>query len=144
MRFRALLYKDLLLLVRDFWGLVLLFLMPWALVILMTYLQDSTFRAVTENNISLYLLDADRDSLGSMIGNELSSSGLFLMNKSEDTSGMTENELEKAVADGKYKIGIIVPENATKQLREHVRVNMEAAFNGEVTVCRCFLPSLST
>jgi len=71
-RFKALLYKDFLLLVRDFWGLTLLFAMPWALVLLMTNLQDSTFRSINENRIPVYLLNADRDSLGNMISRQAS------------------------------------------------------------------------
>ena len=74
MKLRALIYKDLLLLVRDVWGIVLLFLMPWALVLLMTYLQDGTFRSINENRISLYLLDADCDSLGRRVSRQLAAS----------------------------------------------------------------------
>ena len=77
MRLVALFRKDLLLLLRDPWGLVLLFLMPWALVILMASLQDSTFRTLDEQHIPLLLLNEDADSLGNTVSRELADSHLF-------------------------------------------------------------------
>ena len=82
MNIRALIYQDLLLLLRDVWGIVLLFFMPWALVLLMAYLQDGTFRSINENRISLYLLNADGDSLGRRVSRQLSASRIF-----DDRSG---------------------------------------------------------
>lgn len=130
-RFTALLEKDFLLLVRDIWGLVLLFLMPWSLVLLMTYLQDSTFRVVHENRIPLYLLNADNDSLGNMIGQQIAATAIFDISTSKKGDRLTEKELEKAVSRGDYMLGIIIPEHSTEQLRERIRQHVEQAFNGE-------------
>ena len=130
-RFKALLYKDFLLLVRDFWGLVLLFAMPWALVLLMTYLQDSTFRSINENRIPVYLLNADRDSLGNMISHQIQSSTIFEVSTEIDGKSLTENEVEESVSKGEFLIGIIIPEQSTQKLREHIRNVIDEAFNGE-------------
>jgi len=128
---KRLIIKDFLLLLRDFWGLALLFLMPWVLVVLMTYLQDSTFRSVNENRIPLYLLDNDNDSLGAMISRQILASNIFETTSSAKDVKLTENEVEKAVAHGDYMLGVIIPENATKKLRITVRGMVERAFNGE-------------
>ena len=130
-RFWALIKKDLLLLVRDIWGLALLFMMPWTLVLLMTYLQDSTFRVVQENRIPLYLLNADGDSLGNMISHQLASSAIFDVSTAVNDRSLTEKEVEEAVARGDFMIGIIIPERSTKQLRELIGQSVEQAFNGE-------------
>lgn len=130
-RFTALLRKDFLLLIRDIWGLVLLFLMPWALVLLMTYLQDSTFRVVHENKIPLYLLNADNDSLGNMIGQQIATTAIFDISVSKESDALTEKELENAVSRGDYMLGIIIPEHATERLRERIKQHVEQAFNGE-------------
>ena len=130
-RFNALLKKDFLLLVRDIWGLVLLFLMPWALVLLMTYLQDSTFRVVHENRIPLYLLNADNDSLGNMIVQQIEATSIFDITTSKGGKALTDAELERAVSRGDFMIGIIIPENSTERLRERIRQHVEEAFNGE-------------
>ncbi|MDR1224765.1 MAG: ABC transporter permease [Tannerella sp.] len=125
--FINLLYKDFLLLIRDFWGVVLLFLMPWALVLIMTYLQDSTFRSVNETRIPLYLLNSDRDSLGNMISRQLQASSIFDVSTGGDLS---PDEVERAVSQGKYLIAVIIPEHATAHLREHVSREISCAFNG--------------
>jgi ABC-2 type transport system permease protein len=124
--FTRLLYKDFLLLVRDVWGVVLLFLMPWALALLMTYLQDSTFRSINENRVPLYLLNSDRDSLGNMVSRQILASNIFEVS----TGALPEKELEEAVSRGDYLIGVVIPEHATEQLRENVARGVERAFNG--------------
>ena len=129
--FTNLLYKDFLLLIRDFWGVVLLFLMPWALVLMMTYLQDSTFRSVNENHIPLYLLNNDNDSLGFMVSRQLLESNIFDVSTENNGRYLTAEEVEEAVSRGDYLIGVIIPEYATKWLRENVRESVERAFNGD-------------
>jgi ABC-2 type transport system permease protein len=129
--FTTLLYKDFLLLVRDFWGVVLLFLMPWVLVMLMTYLQDSTFRSVNENRIPLYLLNNDNDSLGVMVSRQILASNIFHVITEVNGRTLTINEIEEAVSKGDYMIGVIIPANATARLREQVRQGVDQAFGGD-------------
>jgi ABC-2 type transport system permease protein len=130
-RFKALLYKEFLLLVRDFWGLLLLFAMPWALVLLMTYLQDSTFRSINENRIPVYLLNADKDSLGNMISRQLREVSFFEIFTESEGKELTEDEVEERVARGDFLMGIIIPERSTANLRENIRNIIDNAFNGE-------------
>jgi len=129
--FKNLLYKDFLLLVRDFWGVVLLFLMPWALVMLMTYLQDSTFRSVNEVRIPLYLLNNDNDSLGFMVTRQILASNIFNVTTEVDGRTLSESELEEAIAQGDFMIGVIIPANTTARLRENVKQGVARAFNEE-------------
>ena len=131
--FINLLYKDFLLLVRDFWGVVLLFLMPWALVLMMTYLQDSTFRSINENRIPLYLLNNDHDSLGDMVSHHIIESNIFDVSTGVDGRSLSEKDVEEAVSRGDFLIGLIIPENATARLRENVQSGVERAFNGDDT-----------
>ena len=129
--FRNLLYKDFLLLIRDFWGVVLLFLMPWALVLMMTYLQDSTFRSINENRIPLYLLNNDNDSFGDMVSRQIQENNIFDVSTDVDDRILSAKEVEEAVSHGDFLIGVIIPENATARLRENVRQGVERAFNGD-------------
>ena len=129
--FANLLYKDFLLLIRDFWGVVLLFLMPWVLVVMMTYLQDSTFRSVNENKIPLYLLNNDDDSLGIMVSRQILRSVIFDVSTEKKGIYLSEKEVEEAVSKGDYIIGVIIPENATASLRDHVRKGVERSFKGK-------------
>ncbi|MDR2921093.1 MAG: ABC transporter permease [Tannerella sp.] len=130
-RFAALLHKDFLLLSRDIWGLILLFLMPWALVLLMTYLQDSTFNFVNENRIPLYLHNADKDSLGNMVSQQLMESPIFDVSTGVNGQQLTEKEIEEAVSRGDFMIGVIIPAHSTANLRTSIKQIVEQAFEGE-------------
>ncbi|MDR0581728.1 MAG: ABC transporter permease [Prevotellaceae bacterium] len=130
-KFRFLVYKDFLLLVRDKAGLAMMFLMPMLLVIIMTYLQDSTFHAVHESHIPLLLLNRDTDSLGVAIEKQIAQSGIFDVRKTINGEPVTKENLVMAVAKGDYMVGIIVPEQATLHIRKNVKRYVAGAFNGK-------------
>ena len=67
----TLLYKDFLLLIRDKAGLILLFVMPMALVLIMTSMQDGVMSADKNTDISLLVLNEDCDSIGNTMEKEL-------------------------------------------------------------------------
>ncbi|MDR2148592.1 MAG: ABC transporter permease [Tannerella sp.] len=131
MKLKALLYKDFLLLIRDRAGLALMFLMPLALVVLMTYLQDSTFSAITESRVPLLLLNADRDSLGNAVERNIAATNIFDIHTRIGNDSLTEAALERAVARGDYQIGIVIPSNTTENIRREVQTNVLKAFNYE-------------
>lgn len=127
---RTLLYKDFLILIRDKWGLGLLFAMPMALVLIMTAMQDTTFRSLYETGINLVLLNNDLDSLGNAVEKEISGSGVFNCNTTINDHRPIESEIREAVAAGRYQIGIIIPANTTSRIRERVKTSMENIFSG--------------
>ncbi|HOI27059.1 MAG TPA: ABC transporter permease [Paludibacteraceae bacterium] len=130
-RFKALLYKDILLLIRDLPGLAMMFIMPLALVILMTYLQDSTFNSITENKIPLLLLDEDQDSLGISIERSIRQSHIFNVDTTLKEERLTASSLEKAVAKGDYQIGIVIPKNTTENIRQSIRQSVLKTFGSD-------------
>ncbi|MDR1673387.1 MAG: ABC transporter permease [Bacteroidales bacterium] len=126
-KLRALIYKDSLLLRRDRAGLCMMFLMPMLLVVVMTYLQDSTFNSIRETRIPLLLLNNDHDTLGIAMERQIEASGIFTVSRNIDG----KDELVRAVARGDYMIGIIIPENTTRNIRKNVKRYVVSAFNGE-------------
>jgi ABC-2 type transport system permease protein len=124
-------YKDCLVLIRDRAGLAMLFLMPLALVLIMTSLQDNTFKAINESGIKLVILNEDTDSLGVAIEKEISGSEFFSTFKAIDGRVPTENEIREAVASGRFQIGMIIPAKATLRIREQVRNDMAMLFAGD-------------
>lgn len=130
-KLKALIYKDTLLLLRDFPGLAMMFLMPLALVVLMAYLQDSTFNSINEHKIPLLILNQDRDSLGDAIERSVSQAGIFEVDSLENGQPLTIESLERAVARGDYQIGIVIPQNTTGSIRSRVRQSVMGAFGGE-------------
>ncbi|NMC38063.1 MAG: ABC transporter permease [Bacteroidales bacterium] len=126
----TLVYKDFLILIRDKWGLGLLFAMPMALVLIMTAMQDTTFRSIHESGISMVLLNNDLDSLGNAVEKEVCKSDFFDCNTTINGRKPAESEIREAVAAGKFQIGIIIPENTTGRIRERVKTSMQNLFSG--------------
>src|SRR6056297_2125119 len=121
-------YKEFLVLIRDRAGLAILFIMPLFLIIIMTLIQDSTFKSIKEANISMILVNNDNDSLGAAISNGLYESDFFEIVERMDGEIITEDMAQKAVAQGKYKIGIVIPERATEAIRQNVKALINKSF----------------
>ncbi len=130
---QKLIYKDFLVLIRDRSGLAMLFIMPMALVLIMTALQNNTFKAINESGINLVLLNNDQDSLGLAIEKELDNSNFFNIHKSVDHKTPDEKSVREAVASGRFQIGVVIPENATNRIREKVKENVLMIFSGKTS-----------
>jgi ABC-2 type transport system permease protein len=130
----SLIYKDYLLLIRDKAGICMMFLMPLLLVVIMTCLQDSTFNSIRETHIPLLLLNHDRGALGVAIEEQIETSGIFSVSREIRGKAADEQALIQAVARGDFMIGIVIPENATENIRKNVNRYVSAIFNGEDTV----------
>lgn len=112
--------KEMLILFRDKIGLSILFIMPIVLIFVMTLIQDSAFKTINEKGIPIVLVNNDKDSLGNAIYRGLKTSTLVDLTDKIDGKPATPESLKKAVAEGKFILGIVVPEGATKTIRDHV------------------------
>lgn len=129
LRLSSSIYKEFLVLVRDRAGLAILFIMPLFLIIIMTLIQDSSFKSIKDANISMILVNNDNDSLGKAIREGLYKSDFFDIVEEMDGEKITEEMAKKAVAQGKYKIGIVIPERATEAIRGNVKALINKSFN---------------
>lgn len=123
-----LLYKDFLVLVRDKGGLAMLFIMPMALVLIMTSLQNNTFNAINESGIELLLLNSDPDSLGMAIESEIIHSNFFNVHTSIEGEVPSEERVKEEVAAGNYQIGVVIPSGATQNIRKYVKSRLARVF----------------
>lgn len=114
--------KEALILLRDRVGLAVLFLMPMILIFVMTLIQDSAFKSLNERGIPIIFVDNDKDSLGISIEQGLRNSGMCTFNNTIDGKPATAEMIEKAVSDGKFLVGIVVPKGATEAIRNNVKV----------------------
>ncbi|HJN05703.1 MAG TPA: hypothetical protein QF480_03735, partial [Bacteroidales bacterium] len=112
--------KDIILLSRDRAGLVMLFIMPAALIIIMTLLQDSTFRVLEEKKLPILVLNFDKDTFGINIVESLKKSKFFKLVEQVGNGEKAERELKERVAKGSFQIGIVIHKNATKLLRNNI------------------------
>lgn len=109
--------KEALLLIRDIEGIVLVFLMPLILVLVMALLQHRTFQNLSETKIPVIIVNYDNDSLGNAFTRGIRQADVFEVTEitGADT---TQTELaRREVAEGKYQIGIVIPQNATRTIK---------------------------
>lgn len=118
-------YKEFLLLKRDFGGLIILFVMPLVLIITITLIQDSTFRTVTESKIPVVLIDNDKGEISKSVIENLNKSGQFEIVSSLDGKNLTEDSAKEAVFKGKFQLAIIIPENLSNDLQLKVNQNVD-------------------
>jgi len=128
-RLLASIQKELLLLSRDRAGLAMLFLMPVFLVLVMTLLQDSTFKKLDEKQLPVLIVNHDADTFGINIVKGLTSTSFFKV--SEDNK-LSKVELEKQVEQGNYLIGIIINDNSTNLIKNSIKQKIQNQFPEEV------------
>jgi ABC-2 type transport system permease protein len=129
-RFLASIKKEFLILVRDWAGLGLIFLMPLTLVLVMTLIQDASFRKLDETKITLLYLDEDRDTLGLQVKRGLENAGYFEVITSLEGQEMNEKALLGQIAQGNYLIGIVIRSGSTDAIRARGQQMVEQTILG--------------
>lgn len=114
--------KELLILIRDRVGVFILFIMPMVLIFVMTLIQDSAFKTLSEKGVPIVFVDQDQDSLGLSIKQGLVHSELCAFNDSIDGKPATLEQAKEHIANGRYLIGIVIPKGATQAIRDNVKL----------------------
>jgi ABC-2 type transport system permease protein len=112
--------KELLLLIRDRAGLVLLFVMPAFLVIVITLIQEK----VTTTTVDVLFVDNDKGRIGTEIRSlfgRIDTIRLIERLEGEELSAETVHGL---VAAGKYQFGMILPQGLSGSAVEAARVKV--------------------
>lgn len=113
-------YKEFLILTRDFGGLAILFLMPLLLLIVITLVQDSTFKTISDTKIPILVVDHDQGQVAANILENLVSSQSFeVVQKNNDA------EVRDLVSKGKYQLAIVIPEKLSDDLNQKVNENVD-------------------
>lgn len=115
----ASIYKEFLLISRDFGGMVILFVMPLVLVITVTLIQDSSFQNSNGVSISLALIDHDKGEVAQKIREDLNGQKNLKVIQAQDTT-----KVKKQVNNGEFKMAIVIPANLTVSLDEKVENNV--------------------
>ena len=113
-------YKELLLVVRDYTGLAMLFIMPLFLILVMAVIMDAPFRDYQESGIELILLNEDKDTLGNIIERGLIDSEIFSVIKKVGPDNLDRSSVKNLVKDGRFILGIVIPKGATKFVNSKV------------------------
>jgi ABC-2 type transport system permease protein len=105
--------KEALILLHDKVGLLLMYLMPILLVFIITIVQNSAFKLVSDNTIDILVVNHDKGTLGDSLTKLLEQSGNFIVEKE---NGLKIEKLKKETIDRKKLIAIYIPEGFSDQL----------------------------
>nr|WP_319494255.1 ABC transporter permease [uncultured Desulfobacter sp.] len=105
----ATLKKELLLLIRDRVGLVLLFVMPAVLVTIVCLVQEKVLNPTTH----VLVVDNDKNEIGKIIFKGLKGSDNIIAVKGQDVGCDTEAKAKSLVNQGQYQFSIIIPQGST-------------------------------
>lgn len=119
-KLKASTYKELLLLTRDFGGLVILFVMPLVLIVTITLIQDSTFKTVNDTKVPILLVDNDKGTISKTILKDLNASEAFEIILKNEVS-----EAKQLVFKGDYQLAIVIPEHLSSDLSKKINQNVE-------------------
>lgn len=125
--------KEITLITRDTGGLVILFLMPLLLILIVTFVQDGTYRNFSKEKIAILLIDNDKDEISQKIKEHLDSSALFNIISGKEGKPFTEEMARRLVLQGKYVMAIVVPEKLSSDTKLRVNQNvsrMVSLFSG--------------
>lgn len=125
LRLYSTIQKELLILLRDRGGLIIMFIMPMAMITLMALIQDAPFRDYLEMKIPLLLVNNDKGNLGSTIDSGLYESNIFEITKLQ----LDKDVVKQKVKAGDYQIAIIIPEGASASLNSKVSTFVNKKLN---------------
>jgi ABC-2 type transport system permease protein len=111
-KFLSIAKKEVLLLIRDWPGLAILFVMPAVLLIIITLTQEGAILK-DKSGIKIILVNADSSVLGDTISMDLIESGSFNI-----TKFFSVTEAQNAVVKGTYQLAVIIPDSATEKLSD--------------------------
>jgi len=108
--------KDALLLIRDKVGLTLMFVMPIALVLVITSIQNSTFELVNENKIPLLVCNKDTGKISSEYIDALKQIGMFEITQVSNT--LNKESLNTLMHEQDALVAIIIPAAFSSEILE--------------------------
>ncbi|MDR0228212.1 MAG: ABC transporter permease [Flavobacteriaceae bacterium] len=117
--------KEFLLLIRDFGGLAILFVMPIFLVITVTLIQNNTYENITNQKMEILLVDLDKGEISNRLIEEVKQSGAFEFVSQLDQQTITEQKAKEAVRSGKYQLAIVIPSELSSSLDQRINGNVE-------------------
>lgn len=112
--------KELLLLIRDWMGLLFLFFMPILLVLLMTLLQHASFFKIQNDKIDIAIINMDKSTVGDAIIQGLDSASLFNVHQTYNGDTIDLKMAQKLVKDGDFNFALVIPARATRKMKRIV------------------------
>ncbi|MDY0190925.1 MAG: ABC transporter permease [Desulfuromonas sp.] len=126
--FYAFMLKELQLLRRDRGALLILFLMPVALVIIVSLVQDNILKVTGSRTVKLLLVDNDHGYLGQQLLHQLHTSDSLQVTCAPVSMDYAAAKLE--VSAGNWQVGIYLPAGISQQLHQQAVTQVRNGFTG--------------
>jgi ABC-2 type transport system permease protein len=107
--------KEFFILMHDKAGLALMFVMPLLLVYIITIVQDSAFRIVNENKISILIINKDEGAEGQKLVSLMKKSGLFALDQDKNVE---KEKVSQNLKEKDYLTSLWIPPNFTEKLTQ--------------------------
>ena len=120
--------KELIILMRDIPGIILLFLLPLFLVIVVTLTQEKALSRIDQTMISIVIVDDDSNSLGNSIIGGLQESKYFDIIKTHKGRKLDKETAIRLIHSGEYQVGIIIPKGATDSAKSNAHNLIQKSF----------------
>ncbi len=112
----AVVWKEMLLLLRDRGGVAILFVMPTAMVLITTLVQEDALRAVKGGKTSVLVAVTEGDSFGASVAKGLDGSGAFTVVREVRGRAVTLDTIRTELRAGTYTMGIVVPSGIAERV----------------------------
>lgn len=125
--------KELQLLRRDLGGLAMLFLMPALLIIIITLIQDSTYKTAGVTTLPVILVDDDGGEVAALIRSKLSESPMLSIVSRYQDQVIDAPLARELVQEGQFQIALVIPAGLSVSINKKVEENVSRiveAFSG--------------
>lgn len=109
--------KEVNILRNDKVGLALMFIMPLLLVLLITIIQDGSFKMVNEHKVKMVLANKDMGQQGAHLIFKMEQMGLFHL----DLVSVGKDEIKQELLKGKKSVALYIPADFSAKLTEKVQ-----------------------
>lgn len=116
-KLKASILKDLRLLLRDKVGLILMFAMPILLVLVITSLQNNTFKIVNDHQVPLVIFDHDADELSFQLREQLQNISMFDI--SVDRISRDQEEIATSIKNTDALVGLVIKKGFSNRVTQN-------------------------
>lgn len=124
MKFIATVLRELRQLSRDRAGLIMLFVMPAALVLIITLVQDNVFRNTGTPNLRGLVVDQDGGAVTREMIRHLEADPAVTIQRALHGAPVDEAGARKAVGDGDYQFCVIFPKGLSASVETKIRAEV--------------------
>jgi ABC-2 type transport system permease protein len=111
--------KDVLILMRDKVGLLLMFVMPIVLAVLITSIQNNTFKLVNDNKVVLLILNADSGESAQQLIGAIKGSNMFEISESKPLNG--QDEIQELMQEKDALVAIAIPKDFSGKVEKRAK-----------------------